>query len=92
MSSAFDHLTGSEKMDIILALQLGGKRMKPHPVVVPAMVVFSLIAGSAGRSAAPDVFAKSNLVAWCIVPFDAAQRANLQVLQFLAGYNVGAGM
>lgn len=48
--------------------------MKPHLAIVLVMVLFMLVAGSAGRSAAPDVFAKSNLLAWCIVPFDAAHR------------------
>lgn len=28
----------------------------------------------AAKSAAPEIFAKSNLVAWCIVPFDAKKR------------------
>ncbi len=35
-----------------------------------------LFTGLAGRSwaADPDLFARENLVAWCIVPFDSAKR------------------
>jgi len=38
------------------------------------LLVLSLIACVSARGAAPDLFAKPNLAAWCIVPFDAAKR------------------
>lgn len=52
--------------------------MKPHLAVVLATVAFSLTAGPADGFAAPDIFAKDNLIAWCIVPFDAAHRGPME--------------
>jgi len=36
-----------------------------------------------GRGEPPDIFSKENLVAWCIVPFDAARRTPLQRAKML---------
>ena len=36
-----------------------------------------------GRDETPDIFSTENLVAWCIVPFDAAQRTPLQRAEML---------
>lgn len=52
----------------------------PIKVVLTTLVFFTLSAPSAN---AKDIFAKDNLVAWCIVPFDAAQRDPAQRAEML---------
>lgn len=42
-----------------------------------------LVAITSGCASAPDIFAKPNLVAWCIVPFD-ADRATMFVSRGVA--------
>lgn len=43
------------------------------PMILIAAVALTL-RPAAGQTPPPSVFAKNNLVAWCIVPFDASQR------------------
>ena len=39
-----------------------------------ASVLLLLAAATGGNAANADIFARTNLVAWCIVPFDAKKR------------------
>ncbi len=49
--------------------------MPPPRLLVLARLVLPLLAAlPAGAAPPPDLFARENLVAWCIVPFDAKQR------------------
>ena len=43
-----------------------------------AMTLAAVAAFSAGKPSPKNVFAKDNLVAWCIVPFDAAHRGPME--------------
>lgn len=43
-----------------------------------AAIAVAAPAGKAGKPQAPPVFARANLVAWCIVPFDGKQRTPAQ--------------
>ena len=60
--------------------------MKHRIYIFPALVLALLVAAAdlqvsaAGR---PSIFAKDNLVAWCIVPFDAANRGPEERAQML---------
>src|SRR5688572_33054593 len=38
------------------------------------LLALAAVAPSAGAQTAPDLFARENLMAWCIVPFDAKKR------------------
>lgn len=47
------------------------------------------VPGSAGESGHPELFAKSNLVAWCIVPFDGKKRDARARMQMLKRLGIG---
>ena len=55
---------------------------------IPAALVLALIVAAtalpASGAAGPSVFAKDNLVAWCVVPFDAANRGPEERARMLA--------
>jgi sugar phosphate isomerase/epimerase len=49
--------------------------MKIHQLFITITVMIHLSGcGSPGRQQAPDLFSRENLIAWCIVPFDAGHR------------------
>lgn len=54
------------------------------------LVLVSLVAAAAPQHAPPKggVFARDNLVAWCIVPFDAKQRGPKERAEMLAGLGI----
>lgn len=60
--------------------------MKRRIYISPALVLAPLVATTALQVSAadrPSIFAKDNLVAWCIVPFDAANRGPEERAQML---------
>src|SRR5687768_3734765 len=58
-----------------------------HLFVYPMLTVLLAAAGDPGPAArsadAPAVFARENLVAWCVVPFDARRRTPRQRAEML---------
>lgn len=58
--------------------------------VIISLVLVSLLAAAAPQREAPSggVFARDNLVAWCIVPFDAKQRGPKERAEMLARLGV----
>jgi sugar phosphate isomerase/epimerase len=58
--------------------------------IAPAMLVAAvfLLAAGASQPGAPDVFSKSNLVAWCIVPFDVRNRGPVERAEMLKGLGI----
>ncbi|MDD5140693.1 MAG: hypothetical protein PHY43_10595 [Verrucomicrobiales bacterium] len=59
--------------------------------VIQKLILLSLLAVAPVRAADCQIFARSNLVAWCIVPFDAKQRgpeARAQMLERLGFKNL----
>ena len=60
------------------------QRILKHPVSIVAVVL--LLGGIAAQAlaAVPALFARENLVAWCIVPFDSAKRGPEERAKFRA--------
>ena len=60
--------------------------MKKHSPTSFCVLLFAMLAiatGRVGAAEAPNLFARENLVAWCIVPFDGKQRTPEQRAEML---------
>jgi sugar phosphate isomerase/epimerase len=58
--------------------------MSHRPISVAVLVLVTVLASAAGPSqSGPDLYARRNLVAWCIVPFDAKKRTPEQRAEML---------
>lgn len=59
------------------------------PLVVTLLCVTALPAAADDKEVTNDIYAKENLVAWCIVPFDAKQRTPAQRAEMLVRLGIG---
>lgn len=65
-------------LPLTLLVAPGGEVIYSHDGIIDPLELKKVIVGKLGRYFAsdnPDVFEKENLVAWCIVPFDANERS-----------------